>query len=303
MKSWIALLKREYLEHRGAFLWLPLGLLALFTLAGLSALVSNSTNITVNGTNLVVNGTLANPVAVLKLFEGGYFASAVLWSAYLLAALFFYFGDAFHADQRNNSMLFWKSLPVSDLKILGSKFLAGILLFPAIIFLAALATGMMHFLLMGLAGLAKYPLAIPSLLVLVQSYLQISIFILGYLTLALLWYAPFFAWVGALSTMFGRWSLVLAFFIPGVLSLIEVIILGRWGQGSQLWRYLGERMKFGPASNDFSQSFLGSELSFDAATAFGKLLAGIDPMAMAEGLVFAAAVLFLASEYRRRRIA
>lgn len=73
MKSWIALLKREYLEHRGAFLWLPLGLLALFTLAGLSALVSNSTNITVNGTNLVVNGTLANPVAVLKLFEGGIF--------------------------------------------------------------------------------------------------------------------------------------------------------------------------------------------------------------------------------------
>ncbi len=240
---------------------------------------------------------------MLKLFEGGYLASSALWWAYLFAALFFYFGDAFHADQRNNSMLFWKSLPVSDLKILGSKFLAGILLFPAIIFLAVLVTGAVDFLLISLAGIAKYPLAIPSPLMLLQSFVQVSLFILGYLALSLLWYAPFFAWVGALSTVFGRWSLVLAFFIPGILSLIEVIILGRWMQGSQFWRYLGQRMKFGPDSNEFAQSFTGSNLAFDAATALGKLLARIDVTAMAGGLVFAAVVLFVASEYRRRRLA
>ena len=44
--------------------------------------------------------------------------AVALWLAYLAVALFFYFGDAFSADRRNNAMLFWKSMPVSDLKIL-----------------------------------------------------------------------------------------------------------------------------------------------------------------------------------------
>jgi len=41
MKAMVALIKREYLEHRGAFLYAPLGLLAIFTLAVASALVLN----------------------------------------------------------------------------------------------------------------------------------------------------------------------------------------------------------------------------------------------------------------------
>ena len=60
----------------------------------------------------------------------------VLWFVYLMVALFFYFADAFNADRRNNAMLFWKSMPQSDFKMLMSKMLAGMTILPALIFCA-----------------------------------------------------------------------------------------------------------------------------------------------------------------------
>ena len=39
LKSWRALLVREYLEHRMAFVYFPLGILVLFALSAASGLV------------------------------------------------------------------------------------------------------------------------------------------------------------------------------------------------------------------------------------------------------------------------
>jgi ABC-2 type transport system permease protein len=287
MKSWAALLKREYLEHRGAFVWFPRVILVLLTIAGLAALVLHR----------VPPGLNAPANASLKLFEIGFLTSAWLWWVYLALALFFYFGDAFAADSRNNSMLFWKSMPVSDLKMLGSKFLAGSLLFPAIIFLAVLVTGVVQFLLIALAGLG-----LPSGLEIVQSYLNISAFLLVYLLLSLLWYAPFLAWAGALSTVFGRWSLPLAFFIPAVLILMETIVFyGAGPRGGYIWSYLSWRIRFGLDFSDYNQVMTSP--AFDASSLIRQLTARVDWLAMAEGLLFAIVLLFLASEYRRRRAA
>ena len=60
------------------------------------------------------------------VFDVGYAGIALLWFGYLLIALFFYFADAFSADRRNNAMLFWKSMPQGDFKILLSKLVAGL---------------------------------------------------------------------------------------------------------------------------------------------------------------------------------
>src|SRR5690606_36017498 len=123
LTSWRALLVREYLEHRVAFLWAPLGILVLLALSGAPALSFN---------RFGMLDEFALPAAD-KVFEVGYLVLLLLWLAYLGTVLFFYSGDAFNADRRNNAMFFWKSMPVTDLKILVSKYLAGSLLLPAII--------------------------------------------------------------------------------------------------------------------------------------------------------------------------
>ena len=81
-------------------------------------------------------GRLVTSAALILFlaFEVGFLGMGALWFVYLMAALFFYYADAFNADRRNNAMFFWKSMPLSDFKILSSKMLAGLTIFPALIF-------------------------------------------------------------------------------------------------------------------------------------------------------------------------
>ena len=135
MKSLTALIKREYLEHRGAFLYAPGVILVLLTVVMFSGIGFG-------------RFAAVQKVAVLsasKAFEFGTLALSALWMAYLLIALFFYFADAFSADIRNNAMLFWKSMPQSDFKILASKMLAGLTIFPALILGALVLSGVAMF--------------------------------------------------------------------------------------------------------------------------------------------------------------
>ena len=136
MKALTALIHREFLEHRGAFLYAPLVILGVFTLVMVSAI----------GFDKVGPRGFPMTVTSIKLFETAYLFTSALWFAYLLITLFFYFADAFSADRRNNAMLFWKSMPVSDFKVLGSKMLAGGTFFPALI-VGAIVAGMLvgHF--------------------------------------------------------------------------------------------------------------------------------------------------------------
>ena len=293
IKSWRALLVREYLEDRMAFLYFPLGILGLLALSAASGFA-------VNRAHFIQNVDIGR---TWKLFEIGYLVVIALWIAYLGIALFFYFGDAFSADRRNNAMLFWKSMPIGDLKMVVSKFLAGVTMFPLIVFVIAMASGILVYVALLAASVAVSGLTPPTPAEAISSFLNISAFGVVYLFLAMLWYAPFMAWVGGLSTVFGRWSLPLAFVIPGVLAVIEnMVFFGQGGpRGGYVWQYLSSRFHFG--LSDVELTFLaGAPIGFDVRTYLWLLFRDIDWIAMGEGLVFVAIVLWLASEYRRRRI-
>src|SRR3569623_492216 len=294
LKSWRALLVREYLEHRMAFLYFPLGILGLLALSAASGFA-------VNRSHFIDKIEFA---FTWKLFELGYLIVLALWIAYLGVALFFYFGDAFSADRRNNAMLFWKSMPISDFKMVASKFLAGITMFPLIVFAIAMASGILVYVAMVGASLAVPGFVPPAPLVALMSFLNISAFGVVYLLLAMLWYAPFMAWVGGLSPVFGRWSLPLAFVIPGVLAVIELMeFFGQGGpRGGYIWKYLSSRFYFGLTDTEL-KFLMAAPISFDVRTYIWLLFRDIDWIAMGEGLVFVTFVLWLASEYRRRRIA
>ena len=292
MRSWWALMVREYLEHRAPFLYVPLGLVALMVLSAGASLGLHRVQ--------VLMGNLT-PTAV-KVFEVGYFALLALWFAYLVVTLFFYFGDAFSADRRNNAMFFWKSMPVSDLKIVVSKFFAGILLFPALILIVAAVTGLVFYAIVNVAPVVFAGLFLPDPIVTLQSFGQITLYALVHLFFAALWYAPFLAWVGGLSTIFGRWSLPLAFVIPGFLSVIEnMVFFGNGPRGGYIWSYLASRWQFGLSEIGYA-AIVTEPTPFGALSFIQLLLHQIDWVAMGGGLVFAAIVLYLASEYRRRRI-
>ncbi|MDR3476357.1 MAG: hypothetical protein P4M09_32340 [Devosia sp.] len=289
MKAFWALVRREYLEHRGAFLYAPLILIGLVSLLIVSSLVSGRYRI-----------YLPNPAAAPRLFDVGYFGVAVLWWGYCFVALFFYFADAFNADRRNNQMFFWKSMPQTDLAILFSKFIAGMTVLPFLIYLALLLTGLIA------AGIFfVLPHLVPALGAAdisgtLTAWGQISLVALCYLVLALLWYAPFFAWVGALSTMVGRWSIPLALLIPVVASLFEgVVDFGSAPGGSYILTFLRQRLSFRFDIGDLQQIMFSAQ-PIDLPALLGRLVAEVDWLLLLAGLVFALLVIYLASEYRRR---
>ena len=81
-----------------------------------------------------------DPMQQHKLIEQPYnFAALLLMSTYLIVAVF-YCLDALHGERRDRSILFWKSLPVSDLTTVLSKASIPLLILPLITFALTVAT-------------------------------------------------------------------------------------------------------------------------------------------------------------------
>lgn len=293
MKSMTALIRREFLEHRGAFLYAPavlLGLLTLFITLGM--VFGHSPNFTARSVSH----------SSLSLLQIGFGGIGALWSIYLLIVLYFYFADAFSADTRNNSMLFWKSMPQSDIRILTSKALAGITVFPALILAFAMMTMVLAYLLSFplAAKLPFIPIANPTDMLVVLFTTGVSAAVLFVLTI--LWYAPFLALVAGLSTLVKRWAIPAALLLVGALILAEgILTYGNETDFHPIRSYLAYRAEsLAEGMDPLPILTNGSYLA--PFQVVGETITRIDWAQMGIGIVFAVLVVYLASEYRRHRI-
>lgn len=292
MRAYAALIKRELLEHRGAFLYAPAILLAALFVMIVLGLVFGDPEFT------HINQRSLSGAKLYELAMTGVFGA---WSVYLMIALFFYYADSFSADRRNNSLLFWKSMPQSDLKILASKALAGITIFPALVFGFAMLTGILVYLLSFLIA-ARVPF-MPGigLVDVLGTWSEKGVVGAVYFVLTIVWYAPLLAWVAGLSTLVQRWSIPLAFLIPGAVSLVEFVIDPDGGH--PIRHYLVYRLE--GIMRDEDERLFTYILTNDDTHPFGMIgliTAQIDWLHMLLGIVFAAVAVIMASEYRRRRI-
>jgi len=293
MHTMKALIKREFLEHRGAFLYAPAILLSIVCVAVAFLLVAG-------------NGELEGEYIVAPtgatMYTIGVVASYVVWSVYLTAALFFYYADSFSADRRNNALLFWESVPQSDLKILTSKALSGITIFAALIFGFALITGAIVYLVLVAVSFQHPALNAPGFFEALQIYVQMGFVAAIYYFVVLLTQAPALAWVAGLSTLFRRWSIPLAFLIPGTVVLLEFInsIIG-FGNSRPIAEFL-ERWFDNNFNEDIAAEILTSPAGGAPFELLKLVLSSTDWLSVAIGLVLTAGVVYLASEYRRRRI-
>ena len=159
------LLKREFWEHKGGFFWAPLvagGISLLLTLmaiivgevAARKAIAAGKLqvddDVTINGLDLGALSQKLGPEEMRHL-AGGIDLSMLLastWPFIVLAfVVFFYCLGALYDERKDRSVLFWKSLPLSDSETVLSKAASALLVAPTLAVGAALAT-MLGFLLM-----------------------------------------------------------------------------------------------------------------------------------------------------------
>ena len=144
------LLKREFWEHKGGFFWAPIwagGISLVLTLMALvvgevaarravaSGKMSFDGDININGLDLSAL-TSKMDAADLQKLAGGIDISTVMSSAWPMIVLafvvFFYCLGSLYDERKDRSVLFWKSLPVSDRDTVLSKAASALLVAPLI---------------------------------------------------------------------------------------------------------------------------------------------------------------------------
>ncbi len=122
-----------------------------------------------------------------------YFAALLLMGISLIVAVF-YCLDALHGERRDRSILFWKSLPVSDLITVLSKASIPVVVIPLLTFAITIATQWIMLLLSSVVLLGS-GLSVATLWSQVPMF-QMSVMLLFHLVAGHgLWYAPIFGWL------------------------------------------------------------------------------------------------------------
>ena len=141
----------------------------------------------------------------------------------LIVAIFYCLG-ALYNERRDRSILFWKSLPVSDLTAVLAKAAVPILLQPPLMLLIVLGAHLVM-LILGTLIVAANGLD-PSVLWAHTDMASIWWNLAHGLPLLSLWYAPFYAWLILASAWARRTPYLWAFAPPLGLALLERLALG-----------------------------------------------------------------------------
>ena len=155
MNTFKWLLRREYWEHRGGFLWAPIVTGAIFLLLSVMAIIAGETvrrSVDDGGVKLTLNNVeLGQLTQTLSPREQQEMAGAIdlgmlmasSWPFIVLAfVVFFYCLGALFDERKDRSVLFWKSLPLSDGQTVLSKLASALVMAPVIATAAAVATGL-----------------------------------------------------------------------------------------------------------------------------------------------------------------
>lgn len=183
LETMTTLVRRELWEYRG--LWL--GPLIMAGLVAVAALIGHF--------NFDFDHAHNDKMRMLFTPQGrAGITTVVQWVVtvplFVMAAfvLSYYLLDTLHAERQDRSILFWKSLPVSDGLTVVSKLLTGLLVVPLGVFLLAIVTQVVF---SGIIAVRVATGTAPDLLSFsFVSWLQLEIVMLLELLVAVLWYAP-----------------------------------------------------------------------------------------------------------------
>jgi ABC-2 type transport system permease protein len=179
-----------------------------------------------------------DPMQQHRLYQHSYHFVALLVMGVAFVVGIFYCLDALHGERRDRSILFWKSLPVSDLTTVLSKASIPLLALPVICFAITFVTQWIMLLLSSAALLAGGLSAAP-LWKHVPFVDMAGMLLYHLIAVHALWYAPIYAWLLLVSAWARRATFLWAFLPPFAIWLIERIAFHTSHFGSLLAYRIG----------------------------------------------------------------
>jgi ABC-2 type transport system permease protein len=321
MNAFVWLMKREYWENKGSMVWLPIwagvGALVVFISAVVVALAFKSHFEAIVPVGLWLKAA-ALGLPPEELQKGGFILNAILggfasiFQIILFIVLFFYLIGSLYDDRKDRSVLFWKSLPISDLQTVASKLVTAAFVAPLIAFAVTVVVhiGILIVLSLAALGLGVDPI---KLIWVPAAPFDAWSKMLAMIPLTALWGLPTYGWLMlcsgfARSRPFG-WALLVPLALSWVLTIFKLVTTFSIPSGWYM-KHVALRALCGifPASWAWTgDSFNLIVLHFDRDVSvsvldWNAMLAAFRSIDMWVGMVAGVAMLAGAVYYRRYRI-
>jgi len=219
---------RELWENRSIYI-APLAVAGVVLVGFLATLVHLSARMRTAST--------LSPMEQHRIIEQPFdLAAALLMGTFLLVAIV-YCIESLQRERRDRSILFWKSLPVSDLTTVAAKATIPFVVLPLIIFTVNFVTQFIM-LLLSSAVLAGSGLSVAGY------WAQVSLFQMSFLllyhivTVHLLWSAPVYGWLFLVSAWARRAAFLWAVLPPLAISALEKLLFNTAHFASFLGHFL-----------------------------------------------------------------
>lgn len=217
MNTFKWLLKREYWENRGGFVWAPAivgGIAVLF-----SIIASVAGAVLVSENREAVNRHATPAAAAEHSAQLGGVGDAILTGGVGMAlsvmafVLFFYALGSLYDDRRDRSILFWKSMPITDAQMVLSKAAWALLLAPLLAVAIGLALGLVLW-LVALVGAALSGVPGATDVVTHSQPFRVLATVLAALPVQMLWSLPTVGWLMFCSAWARRLPFLWATAVP-----------------------------------------------------------------------------------------
>lgn len=201
-KNMYWLVKREFWEHRGGFLWAPVITGGIFLLLNIMGLVTAEVLGARHGIHIGAGGDLQQVISrmdsgdmstVGMALDITMYSAMALISVVLGFVVFFYCLGSLYDDRRDRSILFWKSLPISNTSTVLSKVISAGVLAPVIAVAVGIVAGMLQLVMVAVV-LSFHGINVWQLLMLAHP-IRVTANLIGYLPIYLLWALPALGWL------------------------------------------------------------------------------------------------------------
>ena len=243
MKSFYTLLRREYWENRGSFAITPIAIGCFFIVVLIFALfasesfmdnaypeVGNLSTVKINGLNISgfdLFASMTKEFASVPLEQRinvwtiAFYGLSTLFMVVLVFVSVFYLLGALYDDRRDRSILFWKSLPVSDLMTVTSKITVVLFVLPVLFVVSIFLTYFAIMLIASIVALISGG-SVWTTIWQPAPFVTVPLKLLHAHIIHTLWAAPIIGWLLFVSSWTKRKPIFVATIPLAVISLLEM---------------------------------------------------------------------------------
>lgn len=233
MNRWGILVRREFWENRS--LWIAPLAAALFLICGTILMAVRMDDMQYGPRGMFRNSPSMGAASGTTAFEMTVFVFSSMIFGIGAIATAMYTLDSLYSERRDRSILFWKSLPVSDAQTVLAKASVALVAMPVLLTLMAMVTNLLSGVILSLHPSPNSPVRMMwegTNLIGAYGKMICAVFVNA------LWYAPAVAYAMVVSVLATRLPLVIAAVPIVTVAVGEQIVFGT----AHVWTFVARRI-------------------------------------------------------------